>query len=130
MKLLVWSIVMLGVILGGWLAFDGSRALIVGDYVTPSSGQYAGQLGLWANLVAAAGIDPRSTFMKSVHLGLGALWIVMTIGFALRMPWAWPGMMACAVLSLWYLPFGTLLSVIETVLLLKWRSSRPFAAGT
>jgi hypothetical protein len=118
MKPLVWVVVVLGLMLGGWLAFDGSRALIVGDYVTPGSGPYAGQLGPWATLVSAAGIEPRSTLMKSVHLGLGALWLVMTIGFALRMPWAWRGMMACAVLSLWYLPFGTIIGVIQIVLLL------------
>jgi hypothetical protein len=44
-------------------AYDGSRALIVGDYVTPKSGAYAGQLGPWAKLVAAVGIEPRSTVM-------------------------------------------------------------------
>ena len=118
MKSLTWVVVVLGLMQGGWLVFDGSRALIVGDYVTPSSGQYAGQLGPWATVVSAAGIEPRSTLMKSVHLGLGALWIVMTGGFMLRMPWAWPGMLVCAVLTLWYLPFGTLFSVIEIVLLL------------
>lgn len=118
MKALVWVVVVLGLLQGGWLAFDGSRALIVGDYVTPGSGPYAGQLGPWATLVSAVGIEPRSTLMKSVHLGLGVLWLVMTIGFALRMPWAWRGMMACAVLSLWYLPFGTIFGVIQIVLLL------------
>ena len=118
MKSLVWIIVALGLMQGGWLALDGSRALIVGDYVTPGSGPYAGQLGPWSKLVSAIGIDPRSTLMKSVHVGLGALWIVMTVAFMLRMPWAWSGMLACAVLSLWYLPFGTLFGVIQIVLLL------------
>ena len=118
MKALVWVVVVMGLMLGGWLAFDGSRALIVGDYVTPGSGPYAGQLGPWATLVSAVGVEPRSTLRKSVHLGLGTLWLVMTIGFALRMPWAWRGMMACAVLSLWYLPFGTIFGVIQIVLLL------------
>jgi len=118
MKSLVWVIVVLGLMQGGWLAFDGSRALIVGDYVTPGSGPYAGQLGPWAKLVSAIGIEPRSTLMKSIHVGLGALWIVTTVCFALRMPWAWSGMLVCAVLSLWYLPFGTLFGVIQIILLL------------
>jgi hypothetical protein len=118
MKSLVWVIVVLGLMQGGWLAFDGSRALIVGDYVTPGSGQYAGQLGPWSKLVSAIGIEPRSTMMKSIHVGLGALWLVTTVCFALRMPWAWSGMLACAVLSLWYLPFGTLFGVIQIILLL------------
>ena len=118
MKSLAWIVVVLGLLQGGWLAFDGSRALVVGDYVTPGSGPYAGQLGPWAQLVSAIGIEPRSTFMKAVHVGLGALWIVTTICFMLRMPWAWSGMVACAVLSLWYLPFGTLFGVIQIILLL------------
>lgn len=118
MKALAWIIVALGLMQGGWLAFDGSRALIVGDYVTPGSGQYAGQLGPWAKLVSGVGIEPRSTLMKSVHLALGVLWIVMTVCFMLRVPWAWSGMLTCAVLSLWYLPFGTLFGVIQIILLL------------
>jgi hypothetical protein len=30
-------------LIGGWLGFDGSRALIVGDYVSSRSGPWAGQ---------------------------------------------------------------------------------------
>ncbi len=118
MKSLGWILVVLGLLEGGWLLFDGSRALSVGDYVTPGSGQYAGQLGPWSKLVSAIGVEPRSTFMKCVHVGLGAAWLVTTFAFMLRMPWAWSGMLTCAVLSLWYLPFGTLFSVIQIILLL------------
>ena len=115
---MVGVIVVLGFLQGGWFVFDGCRALIVGDYVTPGSGQYAGQLGPWARLVSAIGLEPRSMLMKSIHVGLGVAWLVTTICFMMRMPWAWSGMMACAVLSLWYLPFGTLFSVVQIVLLL------------
>jgi hypothetical protein len=108
----------LALIEGGWLAFDGGRALVLGDYVTPQSGQYAGQLGPWAKVVTAIGIEPRSTLMKSIHFALGLAWIVMAICFALRLPWAWSGMLVCAVLGLWYLPFGTILSVTQIILLL------------
>lgn len=118
MHWLRWIVLLLAFVEGGWLAFDGGRALIVGDYVTPSSGAYAGQLGPWSKLVSAAGIGPRSTLMKSIHLVLGVIWLTVMIGFALRLPWAWSGMLACAIASLWYLPFGTLLSLIQIVLLL------------
>lgn len=117
MHWLGWVVVVLALIEGGWLAFDGSRALVVGDYVTPQSGPYAGQLGPWAKIVEAVGIEPRSTLMKSIHLVLGLAWLGITICFVLRLPWAWSGMVLCAVLGLWYLPFGTLLSVIQIVLL-------------
>ena len=118
MHWLAWVVLVLAIIEGGWLAFDGGRALVVGDYVTPRTGQYAGQLGPWAKLVTAVGIEPRSTFMKSVHLVLGVTWLVVAVCFAFRIPWAWSGMLVCAVLSLWYLPFGTLLSLIQIALLL------------
>jgi hypothetical protein len=69
-------------------------------------------------VVRWAGIDPRSTLMKSIHLAIGTVWVIVAVCFALRLPWAWSGMMACAVLGLWYLPFGTLLSAIQIGLLL------------
>jgi hypothetical protein len=64
------------------------------------------------------GIDPRSTLMKSIHAILGSAWLVVMVCFAMRLPWAWSGMLICAILSLWYLPFGTILSVIQIILLL------------
>lgn len=117
MHWLRWVVVALALIEGGWLAFDGGRALLVGDYVTPKSGEYAGQLGPWAKVVSAVGIEPRSTLMKSIHLVLGLTWLGLTICFVLRWSWAWSGMVLCAVLALWYLPFGTLLSLVQIVLL-------------
>jgi len=111
-------VLVLAVLEGGWLAFDGGRALVVGDYVTPRSGQYAGQLGPWAKVVASVGIEPRSTLMKSIHLVLGVAWLGVAVCFALGQPWARTGMLVCAALGLWYLPFGTLLSVVQIVLLL------------
>jgi len=112
-----WIVLALAFIEAGWLAFDGGRALIVGDYVTPTSGQYEGQLGPWAKVVSAVGIEPRSTLMKSIHVLLGAVWLGVMVCFALGAPWARTGMLLCAVLGLWYLPFGTLLSIIQIVLL-------------
>lgn len=113
-----WVVSGLALLVGGWLAFDGVHALITGDYVTPKSGQYAGQLGPWSKLVAAIGIEPRSSLMKGMHVALGVGWIVVTACFLIGWPWTWAGMLACAVLSLWYLPFGTLIGVILIALLL------------
>jgi hypothetical protein len=118
MHWLGWIVILLALVEGGWLAFDGGRALITGDYVTPSSGECAGQLGPWSKLVSAVGIEPRSTLMKSIHLGLGVVWLAAIICFVAGVPRAWTAMLICAIAALWYLPFGTLLSVIQIVLLL------------
>ena len=118
MPWLGWIVVALAVTEAGWLAFDGGHALVTGDYVTPTTGQHAGQLGPWSKLVSAVGMDPRSTAMKSIHLVLGLLWVAMIVCFVVRLPWTWTGMLLCAIAGLWYLPFGTLLSVIQIILLL------------
>lgn len=88
----------------GWMVFDGSRALMVGDYVTPNSGRFAGQLGPWASLVSAVGIEPRSTLMKCVFVVYGLLWLAVLAAYLLSMRWAWMAMVVAAAGSLWYLP--------------------------
>ena len=45
MHWLGWVVLLLAFTEGGWLAFDGGHALVVGDYVTPRTGRFAGQLG-------------------------------------------------------------------------------------
>jgi hypothetical protein len=104
-------IILLAIVAAGWLAFDGAHALISGDYVTPKSGPHAGQLGPWSKLLAAVGLDPRSFLVKCLHLVIGVAWVGATVCFALRVRGAWYGMLICAIAGLWYLPFGTLISL-------------------
>jgi hypothetical protein len=112
-----WVVIALMALEGGWMLFDGSRALIVGDYVTPASGQYADQLGPWSNLAKAVRIEPRSTLMKSIYAGYGLLALPMSVCLALRLSWAWWGMVVVSILGLWYLPVGTVVNLIVLVLL-------------
>ncbi|MCL4704453.1 hypothetical protein KJ068_04780 [bacterium] len=39
-----WLVATLVILNAGGMTFEGTRALIVGDYVTPKSGAHAGQL--------------------------------------------------------------------------------------
>jgi hypothetical protein len=110
---------------GGWMTYDGARALIVGDYTTPSTGKYAGQLGPWAPLVERVGISARSTFMKLsfVALGLSALTAAALFGFGVagaKIVGA-----SFALFSLWYLPVGTVFSVLEIALLAAFWKTLP-----
>ncbi len=113
-----WVVFALAALQGGYMLFDGVRALIVGDYVTPKGGPYAGQLGPWARLVGAIGLEPRSTIMKSIFVGYGAVWLLIVVAFAAALPWAWLAMLIAAVGSLWYLIPGTVISVVVIGLLL------------
>lgn len=103
----------------GWMAFDGGRALVVGDFVTPQSGEYAGQLGPWASALSAVGIDPRSTMVKLIFLSYGIAFLVAAAGFLNGIASAWWAMLILAVAGLWYLPFGTLANIIIIGLLLS-----------
>src|SRR5215510_6346612 len=100
------------------MLFDGSRALITGDYTTPSSGVYAGRLGPWSNLVKAIGIEPRSTLMKSIFVGYGLAALTVVACFMFGLPWARTALIAISILGLWFLPIGTVTNLIVLGLLL------------
>ncbi len=122
MNWLRWVVVFLALTEAGWMAFDGTRALIVGDYVTPSSGTYAGQLGPWTKFVSAVGIEPRSILMKCVFVVYGVAWLIIIGGYTMKAPWAWRAMLVAAICSIWYLWIGTVTSVIVIILLLILKS--------
>jgi hypothetical protein len=116
-----WIISILILSTAGWMLLDGTRALVVGDYVTPTTGDHAGQLGPWANLVEAVGIEPRSTLMKSIFVIYGLLTLVITVCFVLKLPWVRPALIVACIVGLWYLPFGTITGLIVLFLLLSGR---------
>jgi len=105
----------------GYMALDGIRALIVGDYITPGSGRFAGQVGPWSALVSAIGIPPRSTLMKGIFAAYGLAWLLVILAYARGTPWGWRAMVLAAVLSLWYLPLGTVISLLLLGLLIVQR---------
>jgi hypothetical protein len=117
------ALVTLGLVEGAWMTFDGTRALTVGDYVTPSSGAHAGQLGPWNHVASAVGIPPRSIAMKMIFVVYGLSWLIIALGLALRTGWALPAMLIAALATLWYLPVGTIFGIVQLVGLIWLRRS-------
>lgn len=113
-----WLVVGLILVNGGWMAFDGGRALITGDYITPRAGPHAGQLGPWSRVVAAAGLEPRSPAVKSLFVVYGLAFVGLAAAFVLGVSKAWWALLAVAVLGLWYVPFGTVINAVVIALLL------------
>ena len=113
-----WVVVAIALLVGGFMAFDGARALVTGDYISPESGRYAGTLGPWSGIVEAVGVDPRSSLMKSVFLLYGVLYLGATAAWVFGASRAWLAVVLMAALGLWYVPFGTLLNAVAIVLLL------------
>jgi hypothetical protein len=125
MDMVHWSrvaILFLVLIEAGWMAFDGIRALIVGDFITPKTGSSAGQLGPWRHLVQRVGLNPRGTPMKLVFAVYGLTWLTLGIGFLRGASWGWSAMLFAAIGALWFLPIGTLFSLIQITLLLAFRT--------
>jgi hypothetical protein len=115
---LTWIAVVLCVLQGGFMAVDGTRALVTGSYFTPRTGEHAGQLGPWAALVRRVGIEPGSAGMKVAFVLLGAVWLAVAAGLALDAGWAWVAGLVVGVATLWYLVPGTVISIAVVVLLL------------
>lgn len=56
-----WIVVVFAFIEGGRPVYDGGHALVTGEYVTPSSGEYAGQL--------RPGRRPTATILATISPG-------------------------------------------------------------
>jgi hypothetical protein len=117
------ALVVLGFVEGAWMTFDGTRALSIGDYITPSTRAHAGQLGPWNRVVNAVGIPPRSTAMKLIFVVYGLSWLIIALGLAFRSGWALPAMLIAALATLWYLPVGTIFAIVQLVGLIWLRRS-------
>ena len=115
------AVLSLVLIEAGWMAFDGSRALLVGDFITPKTGPSAGQLGPWRHLVARVGLNPRGTPMKAIFALYGLTWLGLAIGFLRGATWAWSAMLIAAIGALWFVPIGTFFSILQIFLLLGFR---------
>jgi hypothetical protein len=107
-----------------FMTFDGMRALTRGDYLTRTTGPFAGQLGPWSRVVSAVGVPPRSTAMKVTFVAFGLLWLSAIVAFVSGSPGGTVALAAVAVATLWYLPIGTLMSALVLVGLAILRTLR------
>jgi hypothetical protein len=127
MRALRGCIIVLGLGPGLFMTFDGLRALIIGDYLTQRTGHFAGQLGPWSGVVRAVGIEPRSTMMRITFVLFGVVWLAAVALFLRRTRGSAGALAVLAVATLWYLPVGTLMSVLVLggLAILGLRSNQP-----
>lgn len=112
-----WILAILIVINAGWMVYDGSRALLLGDYTTAQSAELGGQLGPWADVVTIFGVDPRSTGMKLTFLLYGVVTLGMLVFYLQKRDWAWTGLLMMLLLGIWYAPIGTLINLLTSGML-------------
>jgi len=101
------------VAVGGYMIFDGMHALILGAYFGPG-------IGPWGQLVSAIGLAPASMAAPFVIQG-GPVDLFSFLG-AVPLAVDLYGRVAVTVGTLWYLPLGTTLSVIQIGMLLRYRN--------
>lgn len=124
-NIIKWLIILMTALNFGYMSFDGSRGLILGDYLRPETGEYAGQLGPWTALVQAVGIAPESNTMKTIFLVWGVVGLVLSVSFAMEVRKSSTYLLILCVLSVWYLVPGTILSALSAILLLVLRRRTP-----
>ncbi|HEX7681148.1 MAG TPA: hypothetical protein VF713_23630 [Thermoanaerobaculia bacterium] len=99
---------------GLWMLSDGIHALRSGAYFGP-------RLGPWAAVVSQAGIDPQSTAMKYAFVAFGLLWLSVLVLVLARFRQGLIVAITAGILTLWFLPIGTLLSAMVIVCALQLR---------
>jgi hypothetical protein len=107
MKLLV-SI--LGLLNGGYMLVDGIFVMITGKYIGPD------KPGPWANLFYRLDVDV--TKLGPLFVAFGLLWIIWLWGLWTGQSWMFGFGIVISVLTLWYLPIGTIISIIVLLTLL------------
>jgi hypothetical protein len=110
------NVVILGILLviallnGGWMTFDGLHVLRTGKYFGPE------MPGPWSSLLRKIRLDPFK--MGPVFLFLGFLWFLAGSSLLLvHNAFALWFTAFVSVLTIWYLPVGTILSLITILLL-------------
>ena len=111
--------VVIALLNGGWMLFDGIHVLVKGKYFGPP------EPGPWSKVVAKVGLNPFS--LGPVFVVLGVLWITAVFGILLGASWAWLLALIVAIFSLWYIPVGTILSVVVIIILILFKASLGYA---
>jgi hypothetical protein len=103
-----------GLLISGWMIFDGIHVLRTGKYFGPP------EPGPWSKLVSLLGINPFSMGIPFIILGI--LWLVGLVGIAQTTSWGWTFALAVSIATLWYLPIGTVLSLLYIILLIVFKT--------
>jgi len=113
----IWAYLALTWLLGWWLVYDGLHQRLWGDYV-----RIGGQLGPWANLAQAVGVDPMRLSLPFIAIGFGL--IGASFGVYWQRRWGYGAALALSAVSVLYLGFGTPVALLSLILLLLPASRR------
>ena len=110
MKILV---TILGLLNGGFMLIDGIHVMLKGKYIGPP------KPGPWANLFYRMGVDVFK--LGPLFFVFGILWLIFLYGIWTNQQWSYAFGIVVSIITLWYVPVGTIISLIVLIVLLTAR---------
>jgi hypothetical protein len=101
MKILVTILAFLN---GGYMLLDGIYVMVKGKYIGPE------KPGPWSNLFRGMGVDVFK--LGPLFILIGILWLLWLWALWSKQNWVCHFGIVASILTLWYLPVGTLFSII------------------
>lgn len=110
-----YVIIGLSLINGLWMLIDGVYVMLNGKYIGPE------KPGPWASVIGLTGVDVFK--LGPMFVIFEVAWLAFVFGLFTGSSWAYSFGIILAVLTFWYLPFGTLISLIVLFALVFFRDS-------
>ena len=107
MKILISILALLN---GAYMLIDGIYVMMKGKYIGPP------QPGPWAEIFYKFDIDVIK--LGPLFIIFGILWLVWLISLWSNQSWTFGFGIMISILTLWYLPVGTLFSIIILLILI------------
>ncbi len=98
------AILLISLLNGGYMLLDGLYVMFKGKYIGPPVP------GPWAGLFTRLGLDVFK--LGPLFVVFGIAWLVLAYGIYMEQPWAHVAGLILSVCTLWYLPLGTLFSIV------------------
>lgn len=112
MKILI---TILGLLNGGYMFLDGIYVMMNGKYIGPP------KPGPWAGIFEKFNVDVFK--LGPLFIAFGVIWIIWLYGLWTNQSWSFLFGIVISILTLWYLPVGTLFSIIILVVLFLKKNS-------
>ena len=104
-----YVVIVLSALNGIWMLIDGVYVLAKGKYIGPD------KPGPWASLIGLTGIDVFR--LGPLFMIFGIAWLAFAGGLFADAAWARTLGIVMSIATLWYLPFGTLISFVVFIAL-------------
>jgi len=107
-------LIILSLINGGYMLADGIYVMSKGKYIGPV------KPGPWANIFYRLNIDVFK--LGPMFILFGIVWLIFLFGLWTHQTWTYFLGFSISILSLWYLPVGTIISITVIAILFTAKS--------